>query len=143
MNIKDLFRTGEESAISTVSNENSDNRVNATTITFNQWGRQQAEDLGGHAATLLPALHAAHRRVIQQVKADEIEQTRRKEEIQSKIDILKSEKENLAQKREQKYSELQHEERKIEDSKAEVTAIRNDPSRVTKQKGSQIGRAHV
>ena len=138
MGVKDLFSIRKENTNIESPEEDVKRNISASgiTFTFNQWGREQAEAMGGQAATLPPALHAAHRKIIQQVKEDEIQQAQRRAEIQSKIDVLKSENENLSNKKSQKDKELQHEERKIEDAKAEVAAIRNDPSRVTKQQGS-------
>ena len=101
MGVKDLFLIRKENTNIESPKEDVKNGINTSiiTFTFNEWGRQQAEAMGGQAATLPPAIHAAHRKIIQQVKEDEIQQAQRRAEIQSKIDVLKSENENLLNKK--------------------------------------------
>lgn len=132
MGLKDLFSLKKDNVENVSSNDNE--RVSA--ITFEQWGREQAEAMGGSPEVIHPALHAVYLRVKQKVMEDDILQQQRKAEVQSKIDVLLAENENLQQKKKNKDDELQHEERKIEDAKSEITAIKQDPSRVTKQQGS-------
>lgn len=105
-------------------------------ITFNQYGKEQAQSMGGHPNVILPALHSVYLKVRQMIAEDESIQQQRKAEMQSKIDIIASENENLERQKASKQKELDFEENKIEKAKAEIAAIRQDPSRVLNEKGS-------
>lgn len=105
-------------------------------ITFNQYGKEQAQSMGGHPNVILPALHSVYLKVRQMIAEDESIQQQRKAEMQSKIDIIESKNEDLTRKKASKQQELKFEESKIENAKDEIAAIRQDPSRVLKEKGS-------
>lgn len=105
-------------------------------ITFEQYGRKQAEALGGTADVVEPALHAVYKEVSRQVAEDSAEQGNRKNAIRTQIAVTESANENLKRQIEDKTTDLNFEEKKIEDAKSEIEAIRRDPSRVTNEKGS-------
>lgn len=105
-------------------------------ITFEQYGRKQAEALGGTADVVEPALHAVYKEVSRQVAEDEAEQEKRKDAIRAKIAVTETANENLKRQIEDKTKELKFEEKKIEDAKSEIETIRRNPSKVTNEKGS-------
>lgn len=105
---------------------------------FNNFGKQRAEEMGGSPQIIHPMLHEVYMRIKQQVEKDEQKQTERKAELQSKIDLQQSELDNHEQKKFDKKKELDFEEHKIEEKKSEIAAIRQDPSRILKEKGSPI-----
>lgn len=105
-------------------------------LAFFEFGKQRAEAMGGSPQIILPMLHTVCRLIQQKVEKDIQEQTKRKSELQSKIDFLQSELDNLEQLKTDKRKELAFEEKKIEDKKSEIAAIRQDPSRVLSEKGS-------
>lgn len=131
MALKDLFKTKE---VPLVKSE----EVNPLdlTITYEEYGKQQAEALGGTPEVIHPRLHSVYLSVKQKIAKDEITQNKRKSEIQSKIDILEGEIENLKARRAKKEDDLKFEERKIEDAKGKIAAIRQDPSKVIGELGS-------
>lgn len=131
MALIDLFRTKE--VVQPKSEETAPFEV---TITYEEYGKQQAETLGGTPEVIHPRLHSVYLSVKQKIAKDEITQNKRKAEIQSKIDVLEGEIENLKSRRVKKEEELKFEERKIEEAKSRITTIRQDPSKVIGELGS-------
>jgi peptidoglycan hydrolase CwlO-like protein len=136
MTIKDLFTIKQQNPI--IANCPQTENVQTDSIDFTELGRQQAEAVGGHSNVFHPALLAAHYRIEQQVKQNEILQIQRKADIQSQIESLKTENDNLSNKKSQRNDELKHEERKIDEAKDEISAIRNNPSRILNESGSPV-----
>lgn len=106
--------------------------------TFFEFGKQRAEAMGGSPQIIHPMLHTVCRLIQQKVEKDNQEQSIRKAELQSKIDLLQSDLGSLERKAAEKKNELEFEEKKIETNKAEIASIRQNPSRVLNQKGSPI-----
>ncbi len=135
MGLKDLFsiKKQDATAVSTIPSSPAPMQEK---ITFNQYGKEQAQSMGGHPNVILPALHSVYLKVRQMIAEDEVIQQQRKSEMQTKIDIIASKNEDLARQRSSKQKDLEFEEKKIENSKAEIASIRQDPSRVLNEKGS-------
>ena len=131
MSIKDLFTTKKEQPIETVQEIAPDNRK-----TFIQWGKELAEQLGGYPDVIHPALHSVYLRVKQLVAEDEQEQEKRRGEVKSQIGIVENQIKNLNNEKERKEKDLQLEEKKIEENKAERELLRKDPSSILGEKGS-------
>lgn len=130
MVLKDLFRTNEPSQ--TISEPPAPVDEN---IDYNEYGKRQAEFLGGTPDVIYPSLHSVYLNVKRQIAKDEIEQTKRRSEIQSKIDILEGEIEKLKKRRTNKENELRCEEKLISELKELIVSIRKDPSKETGEKG--------
>lgn len=109
-----------------------------TKITFQEFGKKRAEEMGGSPNVILPALHAAYHHVRKQRSEDEAAQNRHKKEIQSKIDIITSNKDVLEQKHAKLQKDLDFEEKKIDEQKAQRDAIRKDPYKILNEKDSPI-----
>lgn len=133
MNLKSLFTT----------KNNKIESVNETDLSmylfdFKEYGKKQAQDLGGHPDVIHPALHATYLRVKQIIVNDKNKQQENQNKIQGEIDKLKSKNNELDNKKETKHKDLLFEEGKIEDAKSEISAINKDPSRILNEKGSPI-----
>lgn len=131
MVLKDLFRTNDHSQ--TVSEPPSPVDEN---IDYKEYGKRQAESLGGTPDVIYPSLHSVYLNVRRQIAKDEIEQKRRRSEIQSKMDILEGEVEKLKKRRDSKENELRCEEKLISELKDLIASILKDPSKETGEKGS-------
>ena len=105
---------------------------------FFDFGKQRAEEMGGSPQIVLPMLHELFMLIKRQVEHDEQTQAERRAELQSKIDLQQAELDGYNQELSNLKKELEFEESKIERNKAEVVAIRQDPSRVLKEKGSPV-----
>lgn len=139
MGLKDLFSIKKEGISTTPpQDEYSSKSKTEHPINFEQWGRDQATDLGGTPSVIQPALDSAYLHAKKKIMEDELQQQQRKAEVESYIVTLQKEKVDLEKKKINKKTELDHEERKIEEAREEITAIRNDPSRILKQPGSPI-----
>lgn len=135
MSLKDLFKT------KSILPENDGEEISSSAsqqspLTYQEFGQQQAELLGGTPEVIHPALHSVYLSVKQKIAKDDITQKQRKAEIQSKIDVLEGEVQILKSKREKKIEELKFEEHKIEEANNKIAAIRQNPSQVLGENGS-------
>ena len=133
MNLKSLFTT----------KNNKIESVNETDLPmylfdFKDYGKKQAQDLGGHPEVIHPALHATYLRVKQIIINDKNKQQENQNKIQGEIDKLKSKYNELVNKKETKHKDLLFDVSQIEDAKSEISAINKDPSRILNEKGSPI-----
>lgn len=115
-------------------------------ITYYEWGKKQAESLGGSSSIIQPALQAIYIEVTKRIKDDKAEQEKRKIPIKNKIDIIEAEINALDIQITKKTKDLEHEESKIETNKSkienynkDITNIKNNPSIVTKEKSAKAG----
>lgn len=135
MSLKDLFKT------KSILPENDGEEISSSAsqqshLTYQEFGQQQAELLGGTPEVIHPALHSVYLSVKQKIAKDDITQKQRKAEIQSKIDVLEGEVQILKSKGEKKNEELKFEEHKIEEANNKIAAIRQNPSQVLGENGS-------